>query len=206
VHAHHFSPTAGVAPPSETSVAAPLRLIVSPAAIAASRDRHPCALSTPAADTACGHCGFVSPEPGEISLLLRALPGTWKTLLDGCQPGYVEDGACLRDEIHAITNRIDQLLASPDSILAPVRMNPPNALARLVHPQLLVALLETATTRLAALTDTVHGEQWQRRGRGPTGAVSIAELATLPLHRTHQGQTGASSVSRLRLVPAATPF
>jgi hypothetical protein len=115
----------------------------------------------------------------------------------------IGEAACLRDEIHAVTNRIDQLLISPYSIFAPVRTSPRNALARLVNPRVLVALLELATTRLAALTDTVHGEQWQRRGKVRGGNVSIAELAALPLHRTYRRQTLASPVPPLHLVPVS---
>src|SRR5688572_32966875 len=175
--------TPGVPPPTTASNAARLTVVV---------DR-------PAAES-CRHCGFVAPRPEEISARLRALPDTWMTLLQSGDASVTLDAACLRDEIHGVTNRIDQLLVSPDSILGPVRMNPRDALTRLVDPRLLVALLEVATTRLAALTDRVHGDQWQQRGRVRAGSVSIAELATLPLHRTHRRERLAMPVPELRLV------
>ncbi len=47
-------------------------------------------------------------------------------------------------------------------------------------------------------------EQWQRRGRVRAGAVTIAELASLPLQGTYQGADPGEFFARLRLVPSAS--
>jgi hypothetical protein len=91
----------------------------------------------------------------------------------------------VRDELHAVANRVARLLVSPGSTLSPVRIDVPTELARPPSIDLLIELLRIEADRLADLTESI-GAEWGWIGRVGVGPVTVTALAAVPLHTSHQ--------------------
>jgi hypothetical protein len=148
--------------------------------------------------TPCDQCGFLPPARRELPSAIGALPSRWVAALRSDPSGTFEDAARVRDELHAVANRVGRLLVAPGSTLSPVHIDVPTELARPPSIDLLTELLRIEADRLADLAESI-GAEWGWIGRVGAGPVSVAALAAVPLHTTHQmltrdGCGGASVV------------
>ena len=135
--------------------------------------------------SACADCGFTPPAPGDTADALRELPGGWRDALRR-DSSFVEPAARLRDEIHAVTNRVDRIMAAPGSHLARVIVHTPTALATPTSEDLLIRLLHLSADRLADLIESLPPGAWEIGGRVAGGPVTVRELVQVPLHHSHR--------------------
>jgi hypothetical protein len=147
--------------------------------------RHPSSNVDPAVAAACDECGFVPPLLRDTGEALRAVPEQWRDALRK-SPLLIPSAARLRDELHAIANRVARLLIEQDARLSSVTIPPPDALAASASTNILVALLRMAAVRLADLVDALRPEQWGIAGRVGDRTVTVAELVRVPLHHSHR--------------------
>jgi hypothetical protein len=101
----------------------------------------------------------------------------------------VSEAARARDELHAVANRIARILVAPGSSLAAVHIETPTALAQPTSIDLVVELLRMEADRLAAITDSID-EQWDWVGYVGSQAVTVRQLADVPLHTAHRQSIG----------------
>lgn len=133
----------------------------------------------------CDQCGFRPPARGELPREIRTLPSRWAAALRSNGSDALKDAARLRDELHAVANRVARLLVSPGSTLSPVRIDVPTELARPPSTDLLIELLRIEADRLADLTESI-GAEWGWIGRVGVGPVTVTALAAVPLHTSHR--------------------
>jgi hypothetical protein len=98
----------------------------------------------------------------------------------------LEEVARLRDEMHAVANRVARLLAAPGSTLAAMDIGRPSALAGPSSADLLVALLAMAAERLADIAEALDDRRWRLVGRLGPEPTTVGQLIALPLHRAHR--------------------
>lgn len=131
-------------------------------------------------------------NPAETSSALRALPRACRDALRTGDDALMEEVARLRDELHAVANRVARLLAAPGSALASMDIGSPTALAGPSSPGLLVAVLTMTAERLASMADRLGEEDWRVIGHLGTQTVTIGQLVALPLHSAHRILAAAS--------------
>jgi hypothetical protein len=178
-------PPRGLAPPRATGPGPTRGLAIDPAPLDASRRRHPSSqLVVPVEPARCEDCGFASPMRREMSAALRAVPPAWHVALQ-TRPELAERAAVVRDELHAIANRVVRLVTAPGVRLSMVRINAPSALARAASAAQLAELLDQSAVRLADLTDSLQPDQWSLAGHMGDANVTVADLIASPLHHSH---------------------
>ena len=149
----------------------------------------------------CVACGFRPPSRAETAEALRALPSAWQAAM-AVRPGLVEQAAFLRDEIHAVTNRVARVLAVPGSRLSSVTILVPTALASYeASPGVIAELLRMAVDRLAGLVEPLRSAEWHLSGRVGEGTVTVLQLVHVPLHHGHRDLTGVNDVGAAVVVP-----
>jgi hypothetical protein len=156
--------------------------------MAANRRRHPSSAieGVPPRAQSCPTCGFVPPTRREIPGALRALFTEWQRAIDCGDPALIEGAARLRDELHAIANRVARVLTAPGASVSRVRIHAPTALAGASDRGLVLVLLGSSADRLADITDTMDPDQWELFGCVGSSFVTIAELVLMPLHASHR--------------------
>jgi hypothetical protein len=117
-----------------------------------------------------------------------------KALAAEPSPERLEAAARVRDELHAVTNRVSRILVSPGSpALAAVVVDAPTSLAGSTNSRQVVVRILLAARRAAELTRALHDTEWDLVGQVGTATVRVEELLTMPLHRSHgrlaQGST-----------------
>lgn len=143
-----------------------------------------------------GPCGSRPMAPAELRSALRALPAACHRALRGGDQALVEEVARLRDELHAVANRVTRLLAAPDARLATMDIGRPTALAGRASPELVLARLAMAAERLADIADRLGEQQWRTTGQLGSDAVTIGQLVALPLQRAHRIVSASSAARR----------
>lgn len=133
----------------------------------------------------CDRCGFVPPIRADLPTEIRALPSLWAAALRSGRSATIEDAARLRDELHAVANRVARLLVASGSTVAPVRIGVPTEVARPPSIDLLVELIRIEADRLAEISESA-GAEWGWIGRVGIGPVAVTELAAVPLHSSHR--------------------
>lgn len=133
----------------------------------------------------CDQCGFVPPIRADLPTEIRALPSLWAAALRSGRSATIEDAARLRDELHAVANRVARLLVASGSTVSPVRIGTPTELARPPSIDLLVELIRIEANRLAEISESA-GAEWGWIGRVGVGPVAVTELAAVPLHSSHR--------------------
>jgi hypothetical protein len=161
-----------------------LILAVDPRELLASQGRHPSS-HIAGSGSGCDACGFTPLARGDIADALRKLPVAWQEALRS-DPTFVEPAARLRDELHAVTNRVERVLDEPDTSLASVTIHAPTALATPTSRDVLVSLLHLSANRLADLVESLSTDAWEMRGHVDEGTVTVRELAQVPLHHSHR--------------------
>jgi hypothetical protein len=141
--------------------------------------------SPPSVDP-CSQCGFQAVAPAGTSSALRALPQACRDALRRGDHAVVEEVARLRDELHAVANRVARLLVAPGSTLAAMDIGSPTALAGPSNPELLVAILTMAAGRLADITDRLGEADWRLVGQLGPETVTVGQLVEVPLHSAHR--------------------
>ena len=152
----------------------------------ASMRRHPSSAIEPG--PACSRCRFQPPAREQIVPGLAGIPLVWQAHLDRHpdEPNVAVDVARLRDELHAVTNRITRILDVPAAItIADVEIDAPTALVASTPPEHLVALLRLAAERASTVVGRFAPADWHRRARLGDKIVDVEALAILPLHRSH---------------------
>lgn len=134
----------------------------------------------------CETCGFRPPRRADAAAAISQLATLWRGAVNIGGGDVHERVAYNRDEIHAVSNRVERLLAQPGATLSPIQISRPTAASGSFGPEVLVMLLERAVRRLAVLTARLRGEQWDIRGRIDRSEVSISELVAVPFHRAHR--------------------
>jgi hypothetical protein len=175
----------GIPPPRGTSEPR-LRLVIEEGVLVASQNRHPSSHVEP---DSCRECGFRPPQRNDTSAVLRRLTSQWRTEVRD-RPRLFERAAFLRDEIHAVTNRIERLLAAPDSRLQPVTINVPTAIEAASSKAVVLDLLGISVERLARIVDSLRPGDWDTTGYVGNGTVTVAELVRLPLHHSYRDLLG----------------
>jgi hypothetical protein len=179
-HEHNTTHLTGIPPPN-TKVRPHLELVVDENELAASQLRHPSSY----VDPSCGECGFIQPRRSETGGALRRLPSAWRTALRA-NPQLLERAAFLRDEIHAVTNRVARLLVAPRSRLQRVTIRAPTANATSGSQAVVVDLLRFSAERLARIVDSLRLDDWGTTGYVGDGVVTVADLIHVPLHHSHR--------------------
>ncbi len=160
-------------------------LAVDPSARAASVGRHPSS-SRATRPGECPSCGFRSPPRHALASAVEAVPDRWAAVL-GADPAdeLLDAAARVRDELHVIANRIGRVLAAPGAavVAAVASIEAPAAGPR--SPDHLVVLQRLAARRLADLLASLGAADWELCGRVGARSVTVAELAVVPLHRSH---------------------
>ena len=160
-----------------------LRVAIDPAVLAASRGRHP---SSNVDRAACGTCGFSPPARADIADALRRLPSTWQRAL-AAHPTLIDRAAFLRDDLHAVANRVARLLAAPGTRLSVVTIHVPTALtAGIASPAIVVHRLRMAADRLRRLVEPLRTGGWDVTGSVGDGFVTVTQLVHVPLHHSHR--------------------
>ena len=174
----------GVSPPASRTLAPPTP------EHAASVRRHPS--PSRATDVViCIRCGFRAPDRADLPGEIAAIPARWRAVLSTASPAQLEAGARLRDELHAVANRIGRLRAAPGSaVRATLSIDAPTALSRTLNSEHLLAMFSSSAQRLADLTLSLDATEWNLRTRAGAGCISVAELALMPLHHSHARLTG----------------
>jgi len=110
----------------------------------------------------------------------------------------MEEAARLRDEMHAVTTRIERVLASPGARLGDMAIEVPTACARGASAELVLSLLGLAAERFAGLVESLQVDEWHFVGTFDSGTVSVYELACMPLHSTrrHLARRGRRTENR----------
>jgi hypothetical protein len=95
-----------------------------------------------------------------------------------------ERASRVRDELHAVANRVGRLLETPGATLAPIEISAPGKGfgASTVSTG---AFIRLAAERLARLVDGLSPEHWQIEGRIADSTITIEELVARPLHTSH---------------------
>lgn len=135
---------------------------------------------------ACMSCGFEPPTRARAATELRSLSAVWVSALQTSDSVVHERAAKLRDELHAIANRVGRLLETPGALLPPVRIQAPTAVSGAIPPELRGALIRVAVDRLAELVDRLRRADWRVSGRLGDTSVTIGELVAEPLHSSHR--------------------
>lgn len=165
-------------------------LEVDAADLAASQRRHPSSCeSNDQQHSPCGTCGFQPPLRHYLGSAVRELVAGWREIV-GRDRAAVTAVASLRDELHAVANRVSRILAAPGAALAPVRLDEPTALSTSSDPNLLLRFLRMSADRLADLVQNLTPEQWQLSGRVGSSTVTIPQLLVVPLHASHRRSLG----------------
>jgi hypothetical protein len=131
--------------------------------------------------------------PAQAGSALRALPEACRAALRSGDDTVVQEVARLRDELHAVANRVARLLAAPGSTLAALDLGAPTALAGPSSPGHLVAIVTMAAERLADMADRLG--EGDRRVTGQLGqqTVTVGQLIALPLHSARRFLSPPSS-------------
>ena len=172
---------------SPRAEALPARRTITPPtpAHAASMRRHPSSNRAEDGPT-CNRCGFRTPDRTDIPCEIAAIASKWRPVLPTAPPSQLEGAARLRDELHVVANRISRLRAAPGSpVLATLSIDAPTALRRTASVEHLLVMLDISAQRLADLAASLDAAEWDLRGRIGASDVSVAELALMPLHRSH---------------------
>ena len=180
-HEHNTAHRTGIPPPT-TNVRPHLQLVVDENELAASQHRHP---SSYVELPACGDCGFTQPQRSDTGGALRRLPSTWRAALRA-NPQLLERAAFLRDEIHAVTNRVARLLVAPGSRLQRVTIYAPTANATAESQAVVIDFLRISAERLARIVDSLRPDDWDSTGSVGDRAVTVADLIQVPLHHSHR--------------------
>jgi len=180
-HEHNTAHRTGIPPPT-TNVRPHLQLVIDENELAASQHRHP---SSYVELPACGDCGFTQLQRGDTGGALRRLPSTWRAALRA-NPQLLERAAFLRDEIHAVTNRVARLLVAPGSRLQRVTIYAPTANATAESQAVVVEFLRISAERLARIVDSLRPDDWDSTGYVGDSAVTVADLIQVPLHHSHR--------------------
>jgi hypothetical protein len=141
--------------------------------------------------------------PEEMSAALHALPMACQRALRRGDQVLVEEAARLRDELHAVANRVTRLLDVPGARLAEMDIGVPTPLAGPSSPQLVLALLTMAAERLADIADHLGEEEWRATGQLGSEIVTIGQLVEVPLHRAHRILSAPSGSPRNDTTPTA---
>jgi hypothetical protein len=134
----------------------------------------------------CNECGFRPPDRVAAASALRSLGAEWASALEAADPAVGPQAARVRDELHAVANRVARLLDTPGAELPPVRVQPAGARSRSVPGELRGALLHVEAERLAEVVEGLSPEEWRVSGRIGGSPVTIAELVAAPLHSSHR--------------------
>jgi hypothetical protein len=97
--------------------------------------------------------------------------------------------AVLRDQIHAVTNRVQRLVAQPGAGVLPVMVRFPSAgSSDVISPVQVLHVLQAAVDRLVNVLDSLDADGWDIRGVwADTGQTFIVyDLPLLPLHFSHR--------------------
>ena len=135
--------------------------------------------------TTCSGCGFRAPENAAIPGEIATIPARWKPVLIPAAAPHLVGAARLRDELHVVANRVSRLRVAPGSDVLVTVSTDAQALDRIANGEHVLALLSVSAKRLANLTASLEPGEWSIRGRVGAGDISIAELALMPLHRSH---------------------
>jgi hypothetical protein len=173
----------GAPPSGRHTHGARLRIAGDPEALAASRQRHPS--SQLDAVAVCGACGFSSPARADTAEALRSLPTVWRSALQADRR-LVDRAALLRDELHAVANRVARLLDEPGAHLSIVTIRTPMSTSGIPSTGTLVNGVRLAAERLARLVESLSADDWEATGLVPHGAVTISQLIRVPLHHSHR--------------------
>ncbi|MGQ0618053.1 MAG: hypothetical protein ACT4PW_13865 [Acidimicrobiia bacterium] len=193
----HRAPS-GIPPPTTGTGGPRLLIELDSAEVAASKGRHPSAQIDPHREPHCEHCGFTGPEWDDTADSLRALAPNWRDAIERRQQ-LIGSAARLRDVVHAVTNRVDRLLAAPGSHLSSVTIDAPTALVAAASPDLLIELLDMAAERLARLIESLGPDDRDIEGCVDTSTVTIADLVRVPLHHSHRDLTLEDSGRAVRV-------
>jgi hypothetical protein len=180
-HEHNTAHRTGIPPPT-TNLRPHLQLVIDENELAASQHRHP---SSHVELPACGDCGFTQLRRSDIGGALRRLSSTWQEAL-GANPQLWERAAFLRDEIHAVTNRVARLLVAPGSRLQRVTIYAPTANATAGSQAVVVDFLRISAERLARIVDSLRLDDWASTGYVGDSSVTVADLIQVPLHHSHR--------------------
>ena len=136
----------------------------------------------------CASCGFRTPTRDQIITALESLPHVWETALAAePSPERLDGAARVRDELHAVTNRVSRILVSPGSpVLATVVVDAPSSLAGSASPRQVVVRVLMAAQRAADLARTLDDTDWDLVGRLGAATIRVDELLAMPLHRSHR--------------------
>jgi hypothetical protein len=199
VERHLLEPThqTGIPPPG-TEARPQLHLVIEKDVLAASQSRHP---SSCVAIRACRNCGFTPPPRDDTARALRRLPSTWRAAMSA-RPEALARAAYLRDEIHAVTNRVARLLVAPQARLQRVRINVPTAIASASSGPVVLHRLRLSVERLARLVESMRTDDWKVNGYVEDRDITVAELVLVPLHHSHRDLLGdAGRVGRTLVIP-----
>jgi hypothetical protein len=96
-----------------------------------------------------------------------------------------ERASAVRDELHAVANRVGRLLETPGAPLAPIEIPSPR-IGPGSSPVATGASVRLEAERLARLVEGLSPEQWQTEGRIADSTITIEELVARPLHTSHR--------------------
>jgi len=129
----------------------------------------------------------------------------WVSALRNADPVVHERAAQLRDELHAVANRVGRLLEAPGAQLPPVRIQAPTAPSRAMPGELRSALIQVEVDRLADLVDGLSPTDWRLTGMIGDAPVTIGELIAAPLHSSHRLLAYTAARATLESTELAAP-
>ena len=153
----------------------------------------------------CIWCGFEPPTRARAATALRSLPAVWVSALQNADPVVHERATQLRDELHAVANRVGRLLEAPGAQLPPVRIQAPTAPSRAMPGELRSALIQVEVDRLADLVDGLSPTDWRLTGMIGDAPVTIGELIAAPLHSSHHLLAYTAARATLESTELAAP-
>ena len=122
--------------------------------------------------------------PADAGAAVRAVPLQWENAI-AARPSLAAHAALLRDELHAVTNRVERLVLEPGSRLAVLELHE-TTVAGSGSTSVVLRRLRIAAERLADLIEALRVEEWAITGRVRDGSVSVRQLVHLPLHHSHR--------------------
>jgi hypothetical protein len=98
----------------------------------------------------------------------------------------MHERACrVRDELHAVANRVGRLLETPGARLAPIEIPPPH-IGPGARRAATGTLIGFAAERLADMVEDLTASEWCIEGRIGDSTTTIEELVARALHTARQ--------------------
>lgn len=135
---------------------------------------------------ACASCHFEPPARAHAAEELRSLAAVWANALHTTNAAAHVSAARLRDELHAVANRIARLAETPGAPISPISGQARRPEALVTQPGVGAARIELAVDRLADLVEALSPEQWEAKGTFGRSSITIGELVARPLHTSHR--------------------